>query len=68
MPGIDGYEVCRRIREVAWGKDVCLIAITGWGQDDDRRKSAMAGFDLHLVKPVNPETLAQLLRDSRRAA
>ena len=45
-----------------------LIAITGWGQDEDRRKSANAGFDVHLVKPVNPDTLAQLLHDSRRAA
>ena len=68
MPGMDGYEVCRRIRNVAWGKNMRLIAITGWGQDEDRRKSANAGFDVHLVKPVNPDTLAQLLHDSRRAA
>jgi signal transduction histidine kinase/CheY-like chemotaxis protein len=68
MPGIDGYEVCRRIRNAAWGRNMRLIAITGWGQDEDRRKSAMAGFDMHLVKPVNPETLGQLLSESRPAA
>jgi len=68
MPGMDGYEVCRRIRNTDWGKKMRLIAITGWGQDEDRRKSAMAGFDMHLVKPVDPETLAQLLRDARTAA
>jgi DNA-binding response OmpR family regulator len=62
MPGMDGYDACRRIRSAAWGKDMRLIAITGWGQDDDRRKSANAGFDVHLVKPVDPETLRQLLR------
>jgi CheY-like chemotaxis protein/anti-sigma regulatory factor (Ser/Thr protein kinase) len=64
MPGMDGYEACRRIRSADWGKGVRLIAITGWGKEEDRRKSAQAGFDLHLVKPVDPETLAQLLRDS----
>jgi signal transduction histidine kinase/CheY-like chemotaxis protein len=68
MPDMDGYEVCRRIRSATWGKNMRLIAITGWGQDEDRRKSALAGFDMHLVKPVNPESLAQLLGDSRRAA
>ena len=68
MPGLDGYEVCRRIRDAAWGRTMRLIAITGWGQDEDRRKSAVAGFDMHLVKPVNPETLALLLADPRKAA
>jgi CheY-like chemotaxis protein len=63
MPGMDGYEACRRIRKAAWSRNMRLIAITGWGQDEDRRKSANAGFDMHLVKPVNPETLAQLLRE-----
>jgi CheY-like chemotaxis protein len=67
MPGIDGYEVCRRLREAPWGRAMRMIAITGWGQDEDQRKSALAGFDLHLVKPVDPETLAALLRDSRNA-
>jgi signal transduction histidine kinase len=60
MPKVDGYEACRRIRSHAWGADMTLIAVTGWGQDEDRRKSMAAGFDGHLVKPVSPETLLQL--------
>ena len=64
MPGMDGYEACRRIRNAARGQNVRVIAITGWGQEEDRRKAAMAGFDLHLVKPVNPDTLLQVLHDS----
>ncbi len=60
MPKMNGYEACRRIREHAWGAQMTLIAVTGWGQEDDRRKSAAAGFDRHLVKPVNPETLDEL--------
>ena len=67
MPGMDGYEACRRIRAADWGRTMRLIAITGWGQDEDRRKSALAGFDIHLVKPVDPETLAELLADPRKA-
>ena len=65
MPGVDGYEACRRIRKQAWSKDMRLIAVTGWGQDEDRRKSASAGFDGHLVKPVSPERLVELLADLR---
>jgi CheY-like chemotaxis protein len=60
MPNVDGYETCRRIRGHGWGADMTLIAVSGWGQDEDRRKSATAGFDAHLVKPVSPETLAEL--------
>jgi signal transduction histidine kinase/ActR/RegA family two-component response regulator len=65
MAGMDGYEACRRIRTEAWGRGIRMIAVTGWGQEADRRRSAMAGFDDHLVKPVHPETLAKLLRDVR---
>ena len=68
MPGMDGYEACRRIRDATWGKTIRIIAISGWGQEEDRRKSAVAGFDMHLVKPVDPETLERLLHDARRAA
>jgi signal transduction histidine kinase/CheY-like chemotaxis protein len=68
LPGIDGYEACRRIREHAWSRDTRCIAITGWGQDDDRRRSAAAGFDQHLVKPVDPAVLEQLLGDLRMPA
>ena len=62
LPGMSGYEVCRRLRERPWGKDLRLIALTGWGQEEDRRKSQEAGFDGHLVKPVRYETLAEILR------
>jgi signal transduction histidine kinase/CheY-like chemotaxis protein len=61
MPGIDGYEACRRMRQHGWSKGMRCVAITGWGQDEDRRRSAAAGFDEHLVKPVEPEVLERLL-------
>ena len=61
MPKMNGFEACRRIRDNAWGAQMTLIAVTGWGQEDDRRKSTAAGFDGHLVKPVNPETLEEEL-------
>jgi signal transduction histidine kinase len=61
MPLLDGYEVARRIRAQPWGKRVKLLALTGWGQDADRRRSAEAGFDLHLVKPLDIGKLTELL-------
>jgi signal transduction histidine kinase len=61
MPGIDGYEVCRRIRLFPWGREIRIVAVTGYGQEGHRRKSSMAGFDQHLVKPVSAETLVELL-------
>lgn len=61
LPGMDGYEVARRMRELPGLRDVLLIAITGYGRDDDRARSKEAGFDHHLVKPVDPETLGRLL-------
>jgi len=61
MPQANGYEVARRIRDHAWGKQIYLVALTGWGQDGDRRRAAEAGFDAHLVKPVPPEALDRLL-------
>lgn len=61
MPKLNGYEVCRRVRQQAWGKDMQLIALTGWGQEEDRRQSLAAGFDAHLVKPVDPAALKKLL-------
>ena len=63
MPGLDGYEAARCIREQAWGKDVVLVALTGWGQEEDRRRSEEAGFDHHLAKPVEPDALKRLLAD-----
>ncbi len=61
MPRISGYEVAARIRQFPWGEGMSLVALTGWGQEEDRRRSREAGFDHHLVKPVHPETLARLL-------
>jgi PAS domain S-box-containing protein len=61
LPRLDGYEVCRRIRAQAWGQDLLLIALTGWGQEEDRQKSRDAGFDTHLVKPVDDEVLLKVL-------
>ena len=57
MPVLDGYEACRRIRAQDWGRSMVLIALTGWGQDGDRRRTREAGFDHHLVKPVEAATL-----------
>jgi signal transduction histidine kinase/DNA-binding response OmpR family regulator len=61
MPGLDGYEVARRIRERSTNGDVTLIALTGWGQEQDRRRSRDAGFDDHLIKPAEIDTLQALL-------
>jgi signal transduction histidine kinase/CheY-like chemotaxis protein len=61
MPGMDGYEVARRIRANPENRDIQLIALTGWGQDEDRRRSVAAGFNHHLVKPADIEQLRQLL-------
>jgi PAS domain S-box-containing protein len=61
LPKLDGHEVCRRVREQPWGKDIVIIALTGWGQEDDRRKSEEAGFNGHLVKPVDYDRLLELL-------
>jgi len=63
MPKLNGYEAARRIRGRPWGGGAFLVALTGWGQDGDRRQSAEAGFDTHLVKPVNPAALVKLLAD-----
>jgi PAS domain S-box-containing protein len=62
MPGMDGCEVARRLRQEPGLGDVLLVALTGWGQEEDRRRTAEAGFDHHLVKPVEPATLHTLLR------
>jgi PAS domain S-box-containing protein len=61
MPKLNGYEACRRIREQPWATNVCLVAMTGWGQREDKLRSQEAGFDLHLVKPVDPAALQTLL-------
>jgi CheY-like chemotaxis protein len=61
MPKLDGCEVARRIRAETWGRSAVLVALTGWGQEVDRRRSREAGFDMHLVKPVDPATLCDML-------
>jgi CheY-like chemotaxis protein len=61
MPRVDGYECGRRIRATEWGRAVLLIAVTGWGRDDDRQRTAAAGFDHHLTKPFDPADLRRTL-------
>jgi CheY-like chemotaxis protein len=61
MPGLSGYEVAQRIRAQSWGASMLLIALTGWGQDDDKRKAVAAGFNHHLTKPVDPDALEALI-------
>ncbi len=67
LPNMDGYEVARHIRQRPWGRHILLTALTGWGQDGDKRRSMLAGFDHHLTKPVDPASLMKLL-GSRPAA
>lgn len=61
LPGMDGYEVAERLRELPQAKGAILIAITGYGQEDDRLRSQRAGIDHHLVKPVAPDALRSLI-------
>ena len=64
MPGLDGYEVARRVRASRCGSGIKLIAITGWGQENDRQRAFAAGFDHHLTKPVDLQRLSTLLQTS----
>jgi CheY-like chemotaxis protein len=61
MPDMTGYEVARRIRQQAWGRHALLVAVTGWGQHDDKEKAKAAGFDEHFTKPVAPEQVEAVL-------
>jgi signal transduction histidine kinase/ActR/RegA family two-component response regulator len=61
MPDMSGYEVAQQLRETQWGKNMRLIALTGWGQDEDKRRALAAGFDHHLTKPVELQELEKLL-------
>jgi len=61
LPKLNGYEVAQRIREKTWGQTMYLIAVTGWGQDEDRQRSSEVGLNLHMVKPVEPAALEKLL-------
>ena len=66
MPQKDGNDAAQCIRRETWGKDMVLIAVTGWGQDADKQRSRDAGFDHHLVKPLDPKALLKLLASIQR--
>ena len=68
MPHLNGYEVARALRQEPWGAGMCLIALTGWGQESDRQLANEAGFDRHLTKPVDPDVLNALLSGDAPAA
>lgn len=68
MPGLNGYDACRRIRAEPWASGTLIVAATGWGQEADRQKSREAGFDHHLVKPVDPDVLERILTTGERAS
>ena len=64
LPKMNGYDVARHIRQQPWGRDMILVALTGWGQDEDRRRSQEAGFNFHVVKPLELSALESLLAGS----
>jgi PAS domain S-box-containing protein len=68
MPGLDGNETCRLLRREPWGQNIVVIALTGWGQAEDRRRTRESGFDHHLVKPVQPSVLMSVLTGRGRDA
>jgi len=61
MPNLNGYEAARLIREQAWSNGIKLIALTGWGQEEDKRRAIEAGFDAHMVKPIDFDALESLV-------
>src|SRR5205823_1726991 len=61
MPKLNGHDAARLIRQQPWGKNMLLIALTGWGREEDRRQTEEAGFNHHLVKPVDARTLLEVL-------
>jgi CheY-like chemotaxis protein len=65
MPNMNGYEAARRLRAESWGKDVVLIALTGWGRQGDIEAARNAGFDGHLLKPVGADALIDLINELR---
>jgi CheY-like chemotaxis protein len=68
MPILNGYDAAKQIRGEAWGREMVLVATTGWGQDEDRQRTKDAGFDQHLVKPVDHAALQSILEGAVRAA
>jgi CheY-like chemotaxis protein len=61
MPDLNGYDLAAAVRAAPWGRDMTLVAVTGWGRDEDRRRALSAGFNHHLTKPVDPVKLKSLL-------
>jgi two-component system CheB/CheR fusion protein len=68
MPSMSGHEVARRMRREAWGRHAVLIALTGWGQEQDKQAARAAGFDDHLTKPVDPDQVETVLNQHLAAA
>jgi len=66
LPGMDGFEIARRLRQLECGRRCLLVAVTGYGQERDRRLALEAGFDHHLVKPVNVQVLAEVIASRQR--
>jgi CheY-like chemotaxis protein len=65
MPLMNGYDAARAMRAAPWGQEMFLVALTGWGQDDDRRRATEAGFDLHFTKPLEPADLRRIVEMKR---
>lgn len=63
LPKLNGYEVAQRIRANTWGQSMFLIAVIGWGQEEDRQRSSEVGLNVHMVKPVEPAALERLLAE-----
>jgi CheY-like chemotaxis protein len=61
MPGLNGYEIAQLIRRAPYGREVILVAVTGWGQDSDKVQATQAGFNHHFTKPVEPDAITALL-------
>jgi len=68
MPGLDGYETARALRQRPWGRKLVLYALTGWGQQADRLRAREAGFDSHFVKPIGSDVLARAIDAHFRSA
>lgn len=66
MPKLSGFDVCRRIREQPWGRQMVMIAVTGWGEEEVRDRVTEAGFDHQIVKPIDPQQLVRLLERVRQ--
>lgn len=65
MPGLDGYAVASALRKQSWGRGILIVALTGWGQEEDIRQAQIAGFDTHLTKPVDPDRIKSLVSESQ---